>query len=229
MADINELAQQDPERIQQQIEETRSSISEKLEALEEQVRGTVQSAKETVEETILSAKETVEETIQSAKETVSETISTVSNSVQETVETVKETFDLKLQVRRHPWPMVGGALAVGFVVGSILPTTRGRSTGTRSSTASLTEGTPWSERAELPDRSREYAPARQGPGLFDQFGEELQQVKSLAIGYAVAALRDFLKNSFPNLSPHLDDMSRSITTKLGGEPVQEPVFSAQGE
>lgn len=92
--EIRDIAEQEPEEIRLQIDETRSAITEKLEALEGTFVDTVQSAKDTVQETIDSATQKVEETISTVKETVQETVSSVRESVQETVSTVKETFDL---------------------------------------------------------------------------------------------------------------------------------------
>jgi ElaB/YqjD/DUF883 family membrane-anchored ribosome-binding protein len=203
MPDVNNLTNQNPETIQREIDQTRSAITEKLEALEEQVRGTVQTAKEKVEETI----------------------ETVTSSVQDTVESVKETFDLRLQVERHPWPMVGGALIVGFAVGRVMTSAATRhSAGERVSTAP--EYTPAAAPSAGLDGRDTFTSFRGTPGWADQFSDEFRQVKGVVIGYALGALRDILKQSLPNLSPHLDRISHTLTQKLGGEPVNEPVLGS---
>jgi ElaB/YqjD/DUF883 family membrane-anchored ribosome-binding protein len=193
MNEVRELAEQDPEVIRQQIDVTRSSITSKLEALEEQVVGTVQAAKETMQETIENVKETVEETVSTVKETV-----------QDTVSTVKETFDMHRQVERHPWPMVGGSLAVGLVTGIVLGRTKPR------------PSLPPEPRYE--PRPSGFAPAveSQRPALFDRFHEEIDQVKGLALGFALGMLRDVIKENVPQFSEQLGEMMDQITVKLGG-------------
>jgi hypothetical protein len=59
------------------------------------------------------AKDTVHETVEKVKATVEH----AKDTMHETVEKVKATFDLRQQVNEHPWAMVGGAVAVGFLVG----------------------------------------------------------------------------------------------------------------
>src|SRR5262245_55877302 len=100
------MADEQPKVIRHQMEETRASLTEKLETLEHQVVGTVQGATSAVTETV-----------ENVKEAVAETVETVKGTVRETVETVKETFDLSRQVDRHPWLMVGGSVALGFLCG----------------------------------------------------------------------------------------------------------------
>src|SRR5437667_3076637 len=88
----------EPDVIKHEIDETASSLKDKLETLENEVLGTVKEATETVEETISNVKETVQDTVQA----------------------VKRTFDLRYQTEQHPWLMVGGSAAAGFVAGMFL-------------------------------------------------------------------------------------------------------------
>lgn len=213
MPDINGVTEQNPEQIQQKIAETRSSITDKLEALEVQVRGTVQDAKDTVEDTL-----------QSAKDTVTETVSAVSDKVQDTVNTVKKSLDLSHHVEQYPWPMMGGALLCGLLVGRLLVPVRRAATHALESHYSAAP--PRSEPTPPPGPPPSDTPEKSEPGFLDQISDEIGQVKGLAIGYAVGALRDYLKVELPGLAPHLEKLSRSITTKLGGEPVNEPVFQS---
>jgi hypothetical protein len=81
-----------PEVTREDLDETRASLSEKLETLEQQVVHSVHGATNAVNETVASVKD----------------------AVHDTVATVKETFDLPLQVRRRPWVMVGGSIALGY-------------------------------------------------------------------------------------------------------------------
>src|SRR5947209_5600271 len=97
------------EVIKHQMLETRASLAEKLETLEQQVVGTVQSATTAVTDTVESVKDAVQETVEMARA-----------SVHHTVEAVKDTFDLSLQVRRHPWFMMAGSVALGYAGGCLL-------------------------------------------------------------------------------------------------------------
>src|ERR1043165_10251918 len=71
-----------------EMHDTRASITEQLQTLEQQVVDSVQGTATAVEQT--------------------------AEAVHETVENVKDTFDLRLQVRLHPWAMVGGSIALGY-------------------------------------------------------------------------------------------------------------------
>jgi phage-related protein len=98
----------EPEVIQRQMEQTRSALAEKLGELERQVMDTVQSTTATVSETV-----------ENVTEAVSETVENVSEAVSEAVQTVKSTFDIKGHVERHPWPMLGGSVVLGFLGGRL--------------------------------------------------------------------------------------------------------------
>jgi len=200
---------EDPDVIRQQIDETRSSLTEKLENLEGQVRGTVQEAKATVEGTIQSVK----------------------SSVHDTVETVKRTLDVRYQTERHPWAMVGGSVLAGFVIGSLAGGRRspGRRPGYGGAQYSLSSmAAPPPQRAAAPEAAqRDHRPAR--PGMFsqvlNQFDDEINQLKGLAIGALVGVVRDLVKQSVPpSLSGQLEGVLNSATTKLGGKPVPGPVL-----
>lgn len=207
---------EEPDVIRQHIDQTRSSLTEKLETLEGQVRGTVQGAKATVEDTI----------------------STVRATVHDTVESVKRTFDLKYQVEQHPWPMVGGSVVAGFVVGSLIPSREGIvSNGTTHRASEGTRGAAWtapagasayrpSETARTPPPS---APAE--PGLLDrflgQFEDEIRQVKGVAVGAAMGLLRDLAKQYVPpQLGEQVEQIIDSATMKLGGKPIPGPITEA---
>src|SRR5262245_47433437 len=116
--------EEDPEVIRRRMEETRASLVEKLETLEQQVVGTVQGTTSAVTETVDTVKEGVQETVDTVKETM-----------QEAVEAVKDTLDLRRQVDRHPWLMVGGAVATGYLVGVLI--TRAQESYAQPSFASL--------------------------------------------------------------------------------------------
>jgi len=219
--ETRDLADEDPALIRAEIDETRSAITTKLEALEQQVVCTVQDAKDTVQETIENVKETVEETVCTVKETV-----------QDTVSTVKETFDLKGHVQRHPWPMVGGAWVAGLVAGAVLgeaqhrrrmPMDRLRSRGEPMNDYRSPPPSP-----APPDARSGFADTAQSrePGLLDRFHGEIEQVKGLAIGMALGAVRDVIKQNLPQFEQQVGEVMDSITTKLGGQPIRGRVLES---
>jgi hypothetical protein len=77
------------EEIRDQMEVTKSQLTNKLEPLELQVAGTVQSASTAVTATV--------------------------EAVQDAVTSVRNTLDLQRITGSHPWLVVGGAAAIGYL------------------------------------------------------------------------------------------------------------------
>ena len=150
-------------------------------------------------------------TVQSARETVADSI----QSAKDTVASVKRTFDLKHQVEQRPWLMVGGCFLVGLAVGGLIPMVRPRSSKTLSGP---TENGRFAIAAPTPQLQIEL-PSR--PGILEPFQEEIDKVKGIAIGFVMGLVRDSLKESVPQLAPKIDELMNGLTTKLGGEPVQQ--------
>lgn len=206
--DQRDFAQQNPEAIRHQIDETRSSITEKLEALEEQVVDTVQNARESVEETI-----------QTAKHTVEETIDTVKSSMHETVQSVKRTVDLKYQVERHPWPMMGVSLLAGATAAVIYDNLRNRPREL---------DVRYQEPARETIRPAATEPRRHAWTEF--FRDEIDKAQGIAVGYLSALARDWAKQNFPDLAPQIHDFMHGFAEKLGGTPIEHEVLhDAYGE
>lgn len=214
---------QEPDVIRQQIEETRSSLTDKIETLEEQVRATVEGAKATVEGTI----ENVKETVEGVKESVQDTITNVKDSMHDTVQSVKQTLDLRYQTERHPWAMVAGSLAAGFVVGNLIEGQRQQSRRPFAGTPANLD--PWrtEQRAVAADRAPRAAavPAPARPGLtdklMDQFGDEINMVKDMAVAALMGLARDMAKQYLPQLGPQIDRVMNNATRKFGAEPVHQ--------
>jgi len=213
--------------IRLQMQETRTALTEKLEALETQVVQTVQDAKDAVTETV-----------DSVREAVHDTVDTVKGSMQDTVESVKEAFDLERQVERHPWTMVGGSVALGYLSGCLFgrmaefggPSfAHGR--GAAPATPSFTHrnGGPLQSLSGNGAGTEASRPP-EGPSvltsLADTFHNEIGTLKGLAIGAAMGLVRDLVaKRVPPQMSGQLTEVIDSITTKLGGEPVRGPVLN----
>jgi ElaB/YqjD/DUF883 family membrane-anchored ribosome-binding protein len=188
------------ELIRQQMLETRTALSEKLEALQEQVLSTVEGTTQTVTDTV-----------QTVQEAVQDTVSTVSESVQDTVESVKDTFDVNRQVRRHPWLMVGGAIAVGYL-------------GTRLLQAGLHQGPPapgTNGNGYVTTNGHVSPPQPAKPGLLDAVaGPVLKQIQDLALGALVGVASDMLLEHTPeNLRGQVNEMTANVATALGTAPI----------
>lgn len=89
-----------PQVIRQQMSETRTQLADKLGSLEQQVTDTVQSTGSAVNATAGAVKETMQ---------------SVTGAVQDAVKSVSNAFDLGRQMERHPWLVLGGALALGYL------------------------------------------------------------------------------------------------------------------
>jgi len=239
------------EDIRHQMEETRESLHEKLETLEQQVKETVQGAADTVstvKDTVEAVRETMHETACTMKETVHDTVDSVKESVAETVESVKESLNLRHQVEEHPWAMLAGAVAVGFVGAKLLLHMTGPPA---AMTAAMSAPTPpvSPDRPERPSVSHHngHGPkkkaaavaAKQEPGWWslinEQFGGELNKLKGLAIGAAGNVIREVLTSSAPPpMVDRIKEVVDGMTEKLGGQRLEGSILdfgstSEQGE
>jgi hypothetical protein len=82
------------------MDETRSQLSDKLESLEHQVSDTVKSTGTAVNATVSAVQNTVE---------------TVTGAVRDAALSVSNAFDVRRQVDRHPWLVLGGSVALGYL------------------------------------------------------------------------------------------------------------------
>lgn len=203
---VHNPTEQGTDEMRQEIDRTRSDMADKVEALEDQVMGTVQSAQETVADSIQMARDAVA--------------------------TVKRNFDVKYQVEQHPWAVVGGCFVVGLALGSLF--FRGRQRSRQAPNRLAGNETPRAgsprlvaeqrgddsvDTAAPPPRPESMSANR--PGFFGRFHDEIDQVKGMAIGYVMGLARDSLRDAVPQLAPQIGDMMNSVTTKLGGKPVQQ--------
>jgi hypothetical protein len=195
------------EMIKHQMEETRSDLTDKLETLEQQVVETVQGTTHAVSDTVENVKETVEK---------------VKDSVTSTMEAVKNAFNLKLQTERHPWVMMGGSVATGFLLARLQDRFFGRPVTTDDHYAAL---------ASVPGPSsagweRRHAPAAAPPQggwlsiLTSLFGPEISKLKASAIGGLLGVAREIVHKHLPGEVGHkIAGVFDQVTAKLGGEPL----------
>lgn len=214
----NESEVKDPEQIRQEMAETRANLTDKVEKLEQQVVGTVHEATSAVSETVATVKEAVQETVDSVKDTL-----------HDTVEGVRETFNISRQVERHPCLMMCASVATGYALGALLIPKRHHAShdSWRSLSSPRSEWSRSSAREEQP--IHEYRATKTHAdfteGLTQKFAPEINRLKGLAIGYLVGAIRDLVAPSLPHeMRSHVSQMADDIATKLGGQPMHDPVL-----
>lgn len=100
-----------PEMIRRQMDQTKSQLADKLQSLENQVAETVQSTGSAVNSTA---------------EAVQQTFETVTDAVHDVVHSVTNALDVRRQIERHPWLVLGGAAVLGFLAVELLTTTKKR-------------------------------------------------------------------------------------------------------
>jgi hypothetical protein len=210
----------EPDVTRADLDETRASLSEKLESLEQQVVHSVHGA----------------------TTAVNETVESVKDAVHDTVATVRQTFDLPLQVKRRPWGMVGGSIALGYLGGYLL-----RCRGSDTSSARRRSRPVFPDGPQIAHhgngdingyRSMEEAPTKKPvqevsqkpsePGWLsvvnNQFGPEITKLKGLAIGTVLGVVRDLITQSgSEQMKAKVAEVVDSITVKLGGEPIRAPL------
>jgi ElaB/YqjD/DUF883 family membrane-anchored ribosome-binding protein len=192
-----------PEEIEQEMLQTRESLTEKVAALETQVAGTVQNAADTVTGTV----EAVKSLITTAPGAVSDTVKQAAAAVGESM---KETFDITGHVRRNPWASVGASAGLGFLVGLIV--FRDRTTPVFAA-AAPTPATP-------------VGSAPRQPGVFDEFigmiGRKAKDLAETAIESASASLMANIQEGVPKL---VNDAASRLTD-TGAEP-DSPTFAGR--
>jgi len=206
--------------IREQMEETRTSLSEKLETLESQVASTVQGATanvantvEAVKETVEAVKDSVEETVTSVKDTVEETITAVKDQFEEGLGAIKEMFDIPGMVRSYPWAMFGGSVAVGFLLGNLLAKPAPRRAGFVSPARPPFPP----DHVSGEDRFAAQSAPSMLSSLLTKFEPELNKLKGLALGKALAALKETVRQNVPeNMADQLSEIIDNVTRKLGG-------------
>lgn len=189
--------EQELEVIRSEMEDKRSSLTEKLEALENQVVGKVETA----------------------AGAVASTVETVTGTVQ----AVKDALDVRKHVERRPWLMVGGAVAVGFVGGYLLPSGRPRRPDFQAlasdGSPKTTTGNGHSGRPGHRDgHGRRHAAKEEGA-----LSQAFQGLKGLAIGAVMDLLRDLATKALPPaMAPDIASVVNDLNAKLGGKPLRNP-------
>jgi len=142
-------------------------------------------------------------------------VENVTGAVQDTVETVQT---VRLDIRRHPLLMVGGAMAVGYVGGLLLrpsaPTQSAFGPTAHQNTTSPAQSAPMSE-----------AVSGWLYQLAGVLGIDARRLKRQAVGAAVGIARDLVAREIPKeVQPLWENITRTLTLRLGGEPIPGPLI-----
>jgi hypothetical protein len=138
------------------------------------------------------------------------------------VQAVRDTFNVRLQVERHPWPMMAGSVMVGYAAGAFLPRPVERFRGRRINHRAI---------AQERETRQEMTPAHSDrppwlSRLAESFGPEFAKLRGLAAAALLGTVGDAVAEAMPEkLQSQFRDVFNEITTKLGGPPVRDRVVS----
>ena len=178
-----------PELIQEQMKETKSQLSEKLESLEQQLQ-------------VTEAVQTTRSAVAATAEAVQATAETVTGAMQ----SVSHAFDVRRQIEQHPWMVLGGAAALGYLAHELL-------TRTELQTSQSLEATTL---GEFPPQNG-HAPEHQAPPInvaataaatraYNEtlmLSSPLLQLKSLAVSTLIGIARESASVAIPLIAGYL--------------------------
>ena len=202
-----------PEVIEQEMADTRSSLVDKINALEQQVMATVQSATTAVQDTVQSVTSAVHDTTHSVKQGLMGVQDDAKEAIHGITDSVAGAFDVTRQVRENPWPMVGGAAAVGFVAGLLV-----FGKATRALPGQMNEGSEpalplpppyrpsYATAYAAPEAAPQASPSRTPgwlDGLLAMAGKEIAKLGEQALSKAMAQARTAIDEQVPKLVDNL--------------------------
>jgi len=186
------------------MEQRTSSRESDIEEPHPAVEDIIKSTKEIVDKTI----ETAKGTIDPARATANSLIKSVKDTTISTAAMVEQSYNIQYQVaQRRPWLIFGGAVLVGYVVGSW--TSQNEATQER-----------------LHNSIRTFKP-RQRQSKRRQFEEEWNILKSVALSTLIGTLRTMIQRHTPTLTPQIDNVIDRISAKLATE-LLEPSRAQEG-
>jgi len=222
----------DMSAIRHQMDETRTALTDKLERLEKQVTNTVQGAAQSVGDTVENVKHAIDDTVHN----VTASVQNVKDSFQDTMHAVGEAFSISHHVERHPWTMVAGATAVGFVAGYVMTQRSGDARAERkfrhlaasqgrvpeSDYEPVPQYMPQPTRAASSSTMHHMKDSNGSNAFMEWLRPATSQIQALAVGAALGLLRDMIKQSVPPaMTPKVTELVNGLTTSLGGQVVQE--------
>ncbi|MCE9561803.1 MAG: DUF883 C-terminal domain-containing protein [Planctomycetes bacterium] len=182
-----------PEQIEQEMQQTRESMTAKVSVLENQVVGSVQTAADTLTGTV----DAVQSLMNAAPAAVSDTMQHAAAAVSDKM---KEMFDVSGHVQKNPWTAVSVSAGVGFIVGLLL--FRDKATALPPAPAAA------------PAPSAAPAAASTAPGLFNDLlgmlGQKVKRLAETALDSAAAAANQKVEETIPKLMDTATEATHSL-------------------
>jgi ElaB/YqjD/DUF883 family membrane-anchored ribosome-binding protein len=207
------------ELIRQNMARTRESLRNKLDTLEDRTLGVVRETTETVTH---------------VAEQVTDTVESARKAVKKTVKKSVRALDLTRHVEEHPWAIMGGAVATGFLASWLVARATSSARDRQGRFYDMFPGQePYAggpyPAATYPagiERTEQPAPEPARPNwlssLAQTFAPQLDSLKQLAVGAAIATVRDMAMRSVPG--PWTGELSKvfdGLAEKLGGTTLPE--------
>jgi len=193
--------------IEQEMLQTRESITEKVAALENQVVGTVQTAADTLTSTV-----------EAVKTFVTNAPDAVSDTVKHATDAVREAFDITGCIRRNPWAAVGTSALFGGIVGWLT----GRSARHPMSELHVSAPVAAAMPSSLPPEPPRTVDGR--PGMFDDLvgmlGDKVKELARTALESVSSAVKENIQTAMPKLVGE-------ATERLTGTESDEPPYAAR--
>ena len=104
--------------IKQNIVETRDAMSAKIEMIENRINKAMEGPKSAID-TVMWNIDRFKGALEETQSAMDHSIVHINQAVDETLVRVKSTADLIGQVKQDPWIMVGSAILMGYVIGSL--------------------------------------------------------------------------------------------------------------
>ena len=212
------------------VENVRATVDTTLAAVRQGAAGTQASVEEMVKDVggmVKEVRATVDTTLVAVRQgvagtqaSVGEMVEHVKGTVEDTVATVKRTFDLPSQTEQHPWPMVGGAVLVGYMLskwGGGHSSAAGP-TAQRATEASKSGSPPASHASSAHPQPQQGI----GSGILDQFQDEIAGLKSVAVGAVMSTLSAMFQQAMPTLAPHIKSAMTKVSAQLSDSPAPQP-------
>ena len=186
-----------PDFIRKQMQETKSQLSEKLETLEQQVSDTVQSTGTAVNSTM--------------------------QAVEHAIHSLSNALDVRRQIDKHPWLVLGGAIVVGYVAVELLkgPKNSDSQAAERSPEPSAAASDAIQENAKSTVVSAEKATAVSATSQPGRKGSSWDQLRDMAMGSLIATVPVLVTHIVPRIVDQLMDNwvgTPTNSTENAGEP-----------
>jgi ElaB/YqjD/DUF883 family membrane-anchored ribosome-binding protein len=120
MAEESSPIDLEPKTLQAGSEEPKARLADKLGTVEEGIKDAWHGATAAVTRAVEGVKSATGTTVHAVQGAAETTAHAVQGAAHSTSKAMGWAFDLPAHVRRHPWPMVGGAMLVGVAAGCLV-------------------------------------------------------------------------------------------------------------